>query len=328
MDPLIARAELRRDGLILTADLRQLGFHPGALRELVRDQHLVRIRRGVCVRAARWDELRPDARYRDLVRSIQHTSSRGLVVMGASAAVMHGLPLVGALPARVHALAPGERGGSSNRYLATHLGPPDPEATEIDGVLVTSLARTLVDLARTAPEISSIAALDHALRAVRLGEARTVSGAGWAARPSQQQLLDLLEMLDPRAGYRRALRTIQFASPSSMSVGESVSRCRIADLGFEMPILQQRFRLADGTAADADFWWEGVRLVGEFDGEVKYLDGRMRGGLHADQIVVREKLREDGLRALGLNVARWTWSLAMDPQRFGAFLARSGVPRA
>jgi len=328
MDTLITRAEQRRDGLILTSDLGKLGIGAHSVRELIADGHLTRVRRGVYVRAPRWKTLHVEQRYRELVRSIQHTSSRDLVVMGRSAAVMHGLPVVGEQTHRVHALTPGARGGSSNRFLATHLGPPDPESVLIDGVRVTCLARTLVDVARMEPPLTSVPAIDAALRKVEIGERMVGPGDGPSARPNRAILRDSLARLDPRIGGTRAADAIEFASPLAMSPGESFSRVRIRDLGFEIPTLQERFAFADGGHADSDFCWRSSHLLGEFDGAVKYLDGRLRDGLHADEVVVREKIREDRLRALGLTVIRWVWDVVLDERRFAAFLSRSGVPRA
>lgn len=42
---------------------------------------------------------------------------------------------------------PDARGGSSQRLLTTHRAVADPNSTFISGVAVTSLARTLVDMA-------------------------------------------------------------------------------------------------------------------------------------------------------------------------------------
>jgi hypothetical protein len=47
-------------------------------------------------------------------------------------------------------------------------------------------------------------------------------------------------------------------------------------------------------------------VLGEFDGRVKY--GRLlKPGQSIEEVVYREKLREDALRDLGWRVIRWTW---------------------
>ena len=69
-------------------------------------------------------------------------------------------------------------------------------------------------------------------------------------------------------------------------------------------------------------WWSGRRpVVGEFDGEVEY--GRLlRPGQDPGDVVVQEKIREDHLRELGLDVVRWTWQDLADPQHLLARLRR------
>lgn len=69
--------------------------------------------------------------------------------------------------------------------------------------------------------------------------------------------------------------------------------------------LQVRYDLVGGAYAVVDFDWAG-RLVGEFDGLRKYCRD-LRPGESPEDAVVREKIREDELRDLGLGVVRWTW---------------------
>jgi hypothetical protein len=58
--------------------------------------------------------------------------------------------------------------------------------------------------------------------------------------------------------------------------------------------------------------------VAEFDGELTY--GRLlRPGQEPGEVVSREKLREDALRATGLSVVRWRWR---DLDDFRAVAAR------
>jgi len=59
-----------------------------------------------------------------------------------------------------------------------------------------------------------------------------------------------------------------------------------------------------------DYYWTDREVAGEFDGRVKYRSASF--GQDPEDVVWREKLREDELRASGLTVARWTWSQAWD----------------
>lgn len=72
-----------------------------------------------------------------------------------------------------------------------------------------------------------------------------------------------------------------------------------------VPDLQVEYRLRSGRTAFCDFGTMD-RFVGEFDGLIKYRRG-IRGDENPEDVVIREKIREDELRDLGLDVARWTW---------------------
>ena len=53
-----------------------------------------------------------------------------------------------------------------------------------------------------------------------------------------------------------------------------------------------------------DFYWEEHKTVGEFDGKIKY--GRLlKPGQRIEDVIFDEKIREDAVRDLGLQVVRW-----------------------
>ena len=45
------------------------------------------------------------------------------------------------------------------------------------------------------------------------------------------------------------------------------------------------------------------------------------------QTVLNEKRREDGIRRLGYDVARWNWQTLQNPRQLEAILREKGVPR-
>ncbi len=56
----------------------------------------------------------------------------------------------------------------------------------------------------------------------------------------------------------------------------------------------------------ADFGYRARKVLGEFDGRVKY---RIPRGIEdPGDVLFREKLREDNLRAAGWTVVRWVWA--------------------
>jgi hypothetical protein len=67
-------------------------------------------------------------------------------------------------------------------------------------------------------------------------------------------------------------------------------------------------------------------MVGEADGDRKYLDESYRSGRTVEQVMIDEKVREDRLRALPLGVSRWRWKTAINPAALRAQLSAAGLP--
>jgi hypothetical protein len=214
----------------------------------------------------------------------------------------------------------------------TASAPPERVET-IDGCQVTSLARTLVDVAASSSMLVGVTMLDHALRiaADRSEPEHTLTRPGELASRrtfSRGDLYEELERVNPRTGRRQAERSIAFADPLSANPGETLSRVRIFQLGFETPELQVCFRGILGGNAFVDFFWRRVLKIGEFDGFLKYGAGPVLAGRDPSAVVWMEKQREDALRARVQSFDRWGWDLALSPARFHAFLTERGVPRA
>ncbi|MCU1569588.1 MAG: hypothetical protein JWR33_329 [Naasia sp.] len=183
----------------------------------------------------------------------------------------------------------------------------------VDDLACTSPARTALDLA-----------LGRSF-----SEAVVVADAVVARYPGgQEDLAELLRLLPPGTrGIRRACRVASFADARSQSPGESWSRALIAELGFAAPSLQQPIFLNGRRVGIVDFEWTRDRIVGEFDGEVKYRRADYLQGRAPEQIVIEEKNRENAIRRTGRNVVRWTWDDLRDRRRLAALLTDAGVPR-
>lgn len=188
--------------------------------------------------------------------------------------------------------------------------------------LVDPLPGVLLD---TIPRLSTAAAVS-VLDALGAGGTTTTAGA-LDAEELEETLAAGAAML-PRRRARRWEHARALADPRAESVGESVSRVLIAELGFAPPQLQIEFRLPDGRLARVDFFWPEIGLVGEFDGEMKYSRARDLSDLEPADVVIAEKRREDGLRALGHDVARWGWPELREPRALRRILEQAGgVPR-
>lgn len=209
------------------------------------------------------------------------------VLSHQSAAALHRLPLLRADLDSVHLLSGRAGGGHKRGRRHIHAGIAG-ESTVIDGVRVTSLARTAVDVAAAGNFAQALVVLDGALRA--------------GATP--RELAAELEVRR-RAGIAVARRALACADGASESVGESWSRAQFILAELPAPRLQVEHRCRTQRPR-VDFDWAG-RLVGEFDGFVKYGREFLRPGEAPADVVFREKVREDELRETGLMVVRWTW---------------------
>jgi hypothetical protein len=281
-----------RPPLHLRPHLLACGYSSEEVQRARRAGDLVPVRRGAYL--SRGDERLdlPAARHQVLVRATAPTLAPGTVVSHVSAAVLHGLAVWAVPLDHVHVTRPERSSGRIGSVVHRHVAPLDPtEVTVIDGVLVTSLARTVVDITRGVPFEQAVAVADSALfRYADLPPgaltAAVARAAGWPGAPA-------------------ARRAVAFARRGAQSPGESRSRIAMARVGLPVPTLQFAVQLADGTAF-TDFGWAGRRAVGEFDGEVKY--GRLvPPGRTPGDVVFAEKIREDAVRALGYGFARWIW---------------------
>jgi predicted transcriptional regulator of viral defense system len=289
------------------SQLLAAGFGDDEVRRFVREGRLSPLRRGVYVQGS----LPDDALARHVLQV--EAALRGLaddaVVSHVSAAVLHGLRIWAVPLSRVHVTRPRRNGGRRGTFVHVHTAPLDPaEIVVVSGLPVTSLARTVADLARSVPFEQAVVLADSAMFYKRFD------------RIEQTDLAEALERAPRWPGSPAARRVIAFANGLSESVGESRSRVAIAAAGLPLPVLQWDVHAA-GTRAfigRVDFGWPELRTVGEFDGLVKY--GRT---LQPDQdpveVLVAEKRREDALRAEDLGVVRWLWP---DLSRFAPVAAR------
>jgi len=277
--------------LIRRADALAEGMTDDELARLVRRGELVRLQRGAYASGG----LPTDATERHA--AVVMATMAGLRLPGAvshlSAAVLHGLPTWNVRFDRVHVTRRPPASGSGTRRVHLHVVRlPDDEVTVLNGLDVTDLARTAVDLARSLPFEQAVVTVDAALA---------------TKRTTREQLTDCLKRMGSVPGVRRAARVIAFADGRGESVGESRSRVLMKRLGVPAPDLQVRLRRADGREiARCDFGWREHRTIAEFDGRIKY--GRLlRPGQDPGDAVFEEKLREDDIRDHGWKVARWIW---------------------
>lgn len=305
-------------GIALVSELHRLDIDPRPLQRAVLRGDVVRVHRGAYISAEEWRGLDRHERYRRQVMAAGLASRGRPILSHQSAAALWGIPIIGEWPKVVHVLTTPTAGSRQENGFYRHASDIDgADVVEFEGVRLTSLPRTLIDLARSTSFASAVAGLDWSLRSATEGG------------PPRIRIGDLQEYFDRQEwtrNRRRVHRALEFATPLAETPGESLSRVVIHELGFPAPELQVRIEDRNGLAGISDFAWRGFRMLGEFDGLMKYTRGLARAGESIEQIVVREKVREDRMRATGLGMARWLWMDALAARPLYDTLIAAGLP--
>lgn len=279
---LTTRQELLRDGLSGNAIQRER-----------RSGRLTVVRRGVYTPTGAFNALGLEYRHAGTARAVA-MSAPGVVISHISAAVLHLLPVRPGGLGKVHATRISTSGGSSDNARVIHTGRlAEDEIIEIEGVRTTSLARTLVDLARTEPFEAGVIAADNAFH----------------LRPALvNDVVEILARSRRFRGHPTARSALLFADGRSESVGETRLRISIRGMGLPPPELQcgvfddRHQFLGRVDLAMLEF---GVLL--EFDGMVKY--GKAFNPHQTEMDALRaEKAREESLWAAGWQVFRVVWA--------------------
>ncbi len=231
-------------------------------------------------------ELDAVARHRLLIDTTAPTLAPDALIGHQSAAVVYGWPLWQVALDRVHVTRNRRNGGRIKQATKVHCAPVD-ELVEVDGLSLTTPARTVVDIARTVSFEQAVVTGDAALRECGI---------------DGDELVAELERAKYRRGIAAARRAVEFLHPYSESVGESRSRVMIRREGLPTPLSQVDIHAADGRfLGRVDFYYPDLGVVGEFDGRAKY-GALLAPGQDPTEVLFAEKRREDGLRAAG---SRW-----------------------
>ena len=313
------RMSLTRNDLVFVRDADGVFTTRQMAARAVRRGSAVRIARGVYAPATGWAAEGSLGQYRLLIHSVVVTRRVDVVVSHWSAAAIHGLPRTGGWPQQVHVTQDARSTTRSRGIVVRHnrrLGPED--IVSVGGIPVTTVARTVLDLATITDFRSSVVAADGALYQHRID--RPIPGT------TREELMDAWQRAHPFRGEVRAFNVVQFAASEAQTPLESVSRVTMSQIGCPAPTLQRAYFDDDGFIGECDFSWPELAAIGEADGRTKYLNFSKRSGKSIEQVFLEEKMREDRLRAVSRSFGRWDWETANDPQRLHAKLASIGIP--
>ena len=211
----------------------------------------VPIRRGAYVERAVYAAMTREQLHVALVHAAVRSLAKPAVVSHVSAAVLRGMPSWGLDLSLVHVTrgdlhSPRIEGGV--HHHAGELRNDDLE--QIDGIWVTSPARTAIDTARVTAFEAAVVVTDALLH------------RGLVDRGT---ILDRLESMRDWPGTCNAGRVAEFADGRSESVGESRTRVAFELVGLPRPDLQRLITTPDGKfVGRSDFLFDELWTIGEF----------------------------------------------------------------
>ncbi|MBW0091259.1 hypothetical protein I4I73_20470 [Pseudonocardia sp. KRD-184] len=209
--------------LLTRRELLAHGFDDTEIRARRRRGELCRVRRGACAR--------PGA--------------------------LPGRPVWGGPLRRVQLTRSRRSGARCTADLHVHAAPLEPwEITWVDGVAVTSLARTLADVGRHLGFEQAVVVADAAL---------------WRELVTRAELDEALDAARGRPGVPAARRAPGFARWGAESVGESRGRVAMLRAGLPEPVLQWAVRTATGVVP-----------AGRTSGDVVYAEKRREDAMRGE----------------------------------------------
>jgi very-short-patch-repair endonuclease len=206
------------------------------------------------------------------------------VVSHQTAAIMHGLSLIGPPPAFLCITRPPGVGSRSARPgIRLHSAAlPDAHVGGRFAVPMTTVPRTVIDLGRTLTFREAVVVADSALQQ-RLA--------------SKKELQTVLAACRRWPGITKAAAVVEFADKRAESPLESLARVVFLDCRLPAPELQVEIRDSEFIGR-VDFLWREFNTIAEVDGAMKY-DDRQRA--------VRELRRDKRLREAGYQVVHFDW---------------------
>lgn len=272
---------------------------------LLARKQVVRVGRAVYAWSEDWRGLAPWQRYLCRVHAVALTHPDAIFCC-ESAAVLWGLPVFGD-PGIVHILGGTEATSRVHHGIRTHTSRQRDDVVDLGGILVTGRATTVVDIARSRHHIIGFTLANAALR-----QDPTLS---------LDLLADSNENRPSTRGRRHARWVLANATALPETPLEAMSLAVLLWLGFEQPALQVEFPYSGGVDR-VDFWWEGRRMVGESDGDLKY-DGSL--GIEPADAIRAEKERDRRLLRSADGIAHWGWRDVVLVSPLRAEVLRAGL---
>jgi hypothetical protein len=291
MDELMS---LHPNGLFLRREALDFGYRDRDLLAARRAGVIERVRHGAYVATETWTARDPVGRHRLRAQAVSLTHDGRVALSHVSGAAEHGMRLWNVDLEHVHVVRlDGAKGRKQRDVIYHEEGWRPNDVRAMQEMLVLGADQCALGAASLTSTESAVGLLDSCLDLQLSDEASL-----WSEHARRTQW-------PHHAKLQISLRLMR---PGAQSLGESRGRFLCFRQHLPEPMLQ--FHVYDdlgNLVGITDFAWPQYRLLGEFDGMIKY--GRLlKPGQSPGDVVTDEKNREDRLREVtGWSMIRLTW---------------------
>jgi len=293
MDPLRVLCDLH--GFFTRADAREFGYRDKDVTFAIRSGLWHRFRRGNYTFADLWAAMDEVEQHRVRSHAVLRSLGRVVALSHVSGVVEHDIPTWGIDLSRVHVTRLDGGAGRIEGDVVHHEGfCLADDVMEVNGHRVLAPGRCVLEAGSRAPGGPQLVITDGVLHQQLC---------------TSDQLMVRFRQME-RWPYMRSMHIpVRMADGRAQSPGESIGRYLFWTHRLPKPELQ--FQVYDDLgrlAGTCDWGWPEHRLLGEFDGRIKY--GRLlKPGMEPGEVVFAEKQREDLLREItDFSMIRLVWA--------------------
>lgn len=305
-DPRNGPVILRRDYLAECSDDR-------AVTRRIRQEGLVKLRRGAYVAPEVWQQCDQAGRFGLLGRAVMRQAKTSVVLSHSSAVGEYGAPLWGFDLSVAHVTRTDGLSGRRGRDVHQHEGRMGRgDLVVLNGVPVMNPARAALESVTLGGAEAGLCVVNHMLHeGLTTEKLLNTQYVGMETWPDTLAIELVLRLCDKRIE----------------SVGETRTLFCCYRHGLPRPVPQYEIRNASGrVVARVDFAWPELGVFLEFDGRIKY-EKLLKEGERASDVVIRERDRERlACRLTGWRCIRVTWDELSDPQRLAARIREELFP--
>jgi hypothetical protein len=292
-EPLRIIAE--QEGVFLYREALRAGYKDAQVQAKRRSGEWHRVRHGAYCFGDVWATLTPEERHLVLAHAVRRTTPGPIAFSHVTALVAHGIAVWDASLDVAHVTRLDDGPARRLRDVRHHVAEwPDHEYARVNGLLVTSPARALLEAGTFLSVESGLVSFDSAV---------------WKKMCTLEELKDLFDQrCNHWPGSQKLHVVTRLATGRSETPGESRSMYMFWRHGIPKP--EQQVPVYDGghLIAILDFVWRRHRTFGEFDGMRKYFRDR-RPDQSIEDVVVSEKKREDLVRRVtDMGCVRIIWN--------------------